>query len=60
MFNQPFSQGAAFFIYKTFKYTDMNKEMNGDAFVPTREIREYDRKLREKCQTEGTVETRNG
>ena len=28
----------------------MNKEMNGDAFVPTREIREYDRKLRESVR----------
>ena len=25
----------------------MSKEMNWDTFVPTREIREYDRKLRE-------------
>ena len=28
----------------------MNKEMNVDAFVPTREIREYDRKLRESVR----------
>ena len=29
---------------------NMNKEMNWDAFVPTREIREYDRKLRESIR----------
>ena len=28
----------------------MNKEMNWDTFVPTREIREYDRKLRESIR----------
>ena len=28
----------------------MSKEMNWDTFVPTREIREYDRKLRESIR----------
>ncbi len=28
----------------------MNKEMNWDKFVPTKEIREYDRKLRESIR----------
>ena len=28
----------------------MSKEMNWDAFVPTKEIREYDRKLRESIR----------
>ena len=28
----------------------MNKEMNWDTFVPTREIREYDMKLRESIR----------
>ena len=29
---------------------NMSKEMNWDKFVPTREIREYDRKLRESIR----------
>ena len=29
---------------------NMNKEMNWDTFVPTREIREYDKKLRESVR----------
>ena len=35
---------------------NMNKEMNWDTFVPTREILEYDMKLRGKYQTKRTVE----
>ena len=37
-------------IYKQLNIPIMSKEMNWDTFVPTREIREYDRKLRESVR----------
>ena len=36
---------------------NMSKEMNWDNFVPTREIREYDRKLRESIRQREQLKT---
>ena len=38
------------FIYNHLNIPIMSKEMNWDTFVPTKEIREYDRKLRESIR----------
>ena len=37
-------------IYKQLNIPNISKEMNWDTFVPTREIREYNRKLRESVR----------
>ena len=39
-----------FVIYNHLNTNNMNKEMNWGTFVPTREIREYDMKLRESIR----------